>query len=62
MDVLGATLVWRLVLLAIALVSLTGCSTEPGPNDPKMNSAQEQQLREGTLTPEQREARESRPR
>ncbi|MCC7433825.1 MAG: hypothetical protein IT363_04010 [Methanoregulaceae archaeon] len=55
-------MVGRLVLLAISLVSLAGCSSDVGPNDPKMNSAEEQKLRENTLTPEQREARESRPR
>lgn len=55
-------MVGRLVLLCGVVLGLAGCSTDPGPNDPKMNSTQESKLRENTMTPEQQQARESRPR
>jgi hypothetical protein len=55
-------MVWRLGLLTLVVLGLVGCSTDPGPNDPKMNAGEESKLRENTLTPEQQQARDSRPR
>ncbi len=42
-------------LLAGLIVGITGCSTEPGPNDPKMTPAEQKKEQETMYTPEEAE-------
>lgn len=62
MVVLGAPLVGRLVGFLVVILVVSGCSTQVGPDDPKMSPGDEAKLRENTMTPEQQKAREARPR
>jgi len=52
----------RKLVLAILALAVAGCSTQAGPNDPSMSASDEAKIRENTMTAEERQARESRPR
>ncbi|GMU31786.1 MAG: hypothetical protein AMXMBFR19_21240 [Chthonomonadaceae bacterium] len=64
MEVLGATLVRKLGALTFALTllqGLVGCKGQAGPNDPPMTPQQEEGMRAGAYTDEQRLGRAQRP-
>jgi hypothetical protein len=61
MEFLGKAVVWKLIALGLAL-TVVGCSSQVGPNDPSMSATDEAKIRESTMTAEEKQAQASRPR